>query len=144
MVAALHGDLGQAGKAVERHEVTDDEQLGMTRQRAVGRHLDAAGAVDGGAGTISQQSSKGRGLHASRPDLGASLDAVALEVEAGGVDADDPRAETELDAQPLEVAPGAPAQALRVAGKHGVQGVEEHDARVRRIEATEVGAQRAS
>ena len=94
-----------------------------------GLHLDAPGAVDGGAGALGQQPPERRGLHAGRPDLGARLDAVALDVEAGLVDADDPGAEAHLDAQPLEVALRPPAQPLRVAGEHGVQRVEQHDPR---------------
>ena len=117
---------------------------GWPGQRAVRLHLDATGAVDGGAGAIGQQSSERRGLDPCRPDLGACLDAVALEIQTGFVDADDPGAEADLDAQPLEVAPGPPAQALRVAGEHGVQRVEQHDPGRRGIEAAEVGAQRPS
>ena len=90
-----------------------------------------------------------RGLHAGRPDLRASLDAAGLtlaagHVEAGFVDADDPGAESQLDAEALQIALGAAAQPLGVAGEHGVEPVEQHDPRLRGVKAAEVVAQRAS
>ena len=58
-----------------------------------------------------------------------------LDVEAGRVDPDDPRAEADLDAEPLEVASRAPAQPLRVGREDGVDRVDQDDARALRVEA---------
>ena len=48
VLAALHRDLRHA-RQVHRHHVADDEDLGVTGQRAVGQDLHPAGAVDLGA-----------------------------------------------------------------------------------------------
>ena len=42
MKAALHGDLGYAGKHVKGHHVTDHEHLGVSGEREVGLDHDAA------------------------------------------------------------------------------------------------------
>ena len=55
MQASLHRDLGDAGKVVERGHVADREHLGMTGQREIGQHLDAAGAIGLGARGVGER-----------------------------------------------------------------------------------------
>ena len=65
--AALHRDLGDARKVVERGHVADREHLGMARQREVGQHLDAPDAVGLGARGLRELRGERRRLHARRP-----------------------------------------------------------------------------
>ena len=87
----------------------------MAGEAAVGQHLHAPGAVHLRAALVSQHQAQGRGLHPGRPDLRKRLDPThravkALHAEPVDVDAGDARAEPDLDAQALQVSPGAALQ----------------------------------
>jgi hypothetical protein len=139
---ALRGDLRPPGRPSSAIRSPTTNTPGA-RQRTVGRHLHAARAVDGGLCAVGEQPPERRGLHARRPDLGAGLDAAALDVQPGRVDADDPSAEAQLDPSASR---SRRARRRSRAGSWATRCPRRRAARSARcrVEAAEVGAQRST
>lgn len=149
VVPALQRDLRQAGKTIQRHQVSDNEYLWVPWKRAIRLHRDATGTVHCSARDIGLHPPQPGGLHTGRPDLRARLDTSGLARSSGHhdacfVDANHPGAETDLHAEPLEIALRPPTETLRIGRQHGVGRVQQHDPRRLRVEGAEVAAQRAA
>ena len=132
--AGLHGDLGDAGEAVECHHVPDDVDLGVPGQGAVGQHrIRPARSTSAPVASASERGQRAGG-HAGGPDLGAAGDPLVA-VRAGDDDlvarhVGDPGLDPDVDAEPGELV-GRLAGEPVAEGRQDLVAALEQDARWR-------------
>ena len=142
----LHGHLGDAGEVVERHHVADREHLGMAGQRAVVEYGDPAGAVARRPAGLCEQAGQRRRLHAGSPDLrpGRRLARSTRRLSARRRR----RRRRPVTTVPVRIVTPSRSQLLgRLLGepvaerrKDLLAAVDEHDLRLRGVDAAEVAA----
>ncbi len=101
-----------------------------------------------GARLVGELATERRGADARGPHLADRLDALApavavLHLDAGRVDVDDLGAEAHLDPHLGQALDGAVAELLAERAEHRRRGVEQDDARLRRVDAPEVALEGA-
>src|SRR5262249_52215013 len=123
--------------------VSDNEDLGMPRQRAVGKDFNAARAINGRAGCRPEQPSKRRRLDPSCPNLRARLQPHRwpngwLQIQAARINPRHSRAKLQFDAEFAKVACRALTKRWMKWRKYRVEGVYQHHSRVVRFDVLEV------
>ena len=129
-----------ARHALHRGEIADDEDLRMPGHRQVGLDLHAARTVERRA----ELGAKRRAPHAGRPDHGLRGDALLAELYALGVDPGHHAPRPHGDAEMFERELRLRREIRRVGRQHAVRALDEHDARVVRVDAAELAAQRVA
>src|SRR5262249_21173310 len=129
MNPSLHRDLGHPREMIQRHHVANHEDLGMTRQGAVGQHLDVPRAIGLRTRRFGEYLPQRRGLDAGSPDLCAAGDAFlaiwALNDDLMGGDVRDPAVHSQLDARVFDLARGDGAELVAEGGQRLLAAVEE-------------------
>jgi hypothetical protein len=132
----------------QAHEVSNHEHLGMSRNRAVGFDLHPTGSIELDARRFSENSTERRSFYTSSPDFRSGINPPRLRlgrvrIDALLVDAGDHRADTDLDSHVSQVSGSAFSEWFWERGQDRQCGVEQDDARLCRINVTEVPAQRS-
>ena len=122
----------------QRGEIADHHHLGMSRNGEIFAHHDAAGAVE----RHPEARAERRGGHARRPYRGARGEAVGAHLHALAVDSRDQAAQPHRHAEALELPPRAFREPGRIARQDALAAFDQHHARVARVEAPELAAQR--
>src|SRR6476620_3978809 len=144
----LDGDLRDARQSLQGHHVADDVDLGVAGQGEVVLDLDATGPVERSARLFGELATERRGADACGPHLADGLDALTptvteLHLDAGRVDVDDLGAEAHLDAHVGQSLDGPVAELLPERAEHSRRGVEQDDARLGGVDASEVALEGA-
>src|SRR5262245_47373125 len=139
----LHRDFGHSWIVVQLHEVSDDEDLGMPRKRAVWKDFDAARAINGRASCRREQPSKRRRLDPSRPTFCARLQPHRwpsgwLQIQTACIHVRHSRAKLQLDTELAKVACRALTKRWMKWRKHSVERIYEDHSRVARFDVLEV------
>ena len=135
------------GNVVEGHQVADDEDLGVSRQRAVGFDHDAAGLVELRAGRCRKGGAESSGARPCRPDLGCGRDVLgraigSCDLNAPFVHVGDHGAEVDLDALVGEFARRHLRQPVAHGADQPVGALNQDDAGLVGIDAPVVVAER--
>src|SRR5690606_35079459 len=126
----LLGRRGDARHTFDRGEVADDIDVRIARHREVRLYFHAACPVEGHA----ERAPERRARHAGGPDDRARGYAVGAERDAFRVHGGDALAEPYRDADALELPAGLLRQVGRIGRQHAVGALDEHHARIARIE----------